>query len=208
MSEKLKFHSIAAGPDFQAQPGEVVIIDNSKMAKALKEGHYAEPFKGTSRISPAEPPAPATDTSIPALTAAEIDALKTPDKITAALAGLDPNDDEIWTANGKPAMAAIEAILGTKAVSRAEVDAAAPDFRRPLRTDGPTVAEYVKAGYPAKNYPPAGWESKSTAEEIADAIKAQETAEVENPDQGTGGGTDNAGGTGGTGGGGRARSNL
>ena len=43
-----------------------------------------------------------------------------------------------------------------------------------LKTDGPTVAEYVAAGYPAKNYPPAGYASRSTAEEIADAIGKQE----------------------------------
>lgn len=45
-----------------------------------------------------------------------------------------------------------------------------------LKTDGPTVAEFVKAGYSAKNYPPAGYESKSTEAEIADAIAAEEEA--------------------------------
>lgn len=45
-----------------------------------------------------------------------------------------------------------------------------------LKKDGPTVAEFVKAGYLAKNYPPSGYASKSTAEEIADAIKADEAA--------------------------------
>lgn len=45
-----------------------------------------------------------------------------------------------------------------------------------LKQDGPTVAEFVKAGYPAKNYPPAGYASKSTAEEIAEAVKADEAA--------------------------------
>lgn len=41
-----------------------------------------------------------------------------------------------------------------------------------LRTDGPTVAEFVAAGYQASNYPPAGYASCSTDEEIAGAIKA------------------------------------
>ncbi len=44
-----------------------------------------------------------------------------------------------------------------------------------LRTDGPTVAEYVAAGYQAENYPPEGWASRSTDEEIAAAIAAQST---------------------------------
>jgi hypothetical protein len=41
---------------------------------------------------------------------------------------------------------------------------------------GPTVAEYVAAGYSAENYPPAGYESRSTPEEIAVAIDAQKVA--------------------------------
>lgn len=45
-----------------------------------------------------------------------------------------------------------------------------------LKQDGPTVVEYVKAGYSAKDYPPAGYASKSTAEEIAAVIKAEEDA--------------------------------
>lgn len=38
------------------------------------------------------------------------------------------------------------------------------------REDGPTVAEYVAAGYLAENYPPTGYASRSTPEEIAAAI--------------------------------------
>lgn len=42
-----------------------------------------------------------------------------------------------------------------------------------LRDDGPTVAEHVAAGYLAVNYPPQGYASRSTQEEIAAAIEAQ-----------------------------------
>ncbi|TIW49062.1 MAG: hypothetical protein E5V72_07085 [Mesorhizobium sp.] len=41
-----------------------------------------------------------------------------------------------------------------------------------LRDDGPTIAEYVAAGYSASDYPPHGYASRSTPEEIADAVKA------------------------------------
>lgn len=41
------------------------------------------------------------------------------------------------------------------------------------REDGPTVAEYVAAGYLASNYPPSGYASLSTPDEIAAAIAAQ-----------------------------------
>lgn len=47
-------------------------------------------------------------------------------------------------------------------------------FGGALRTDGPTVAEYVERGYLAVNYPPEGYASRSTAEEIAAAIAAQQ----------------------------------
>lgn len=43
-----------------------------------------------------------------------------------------------------------------------------------LRSDGPTVEEYVTAGYRATAYPPSGYASRSSAEEVAAAIAAQE----------------------------------
>lgn len=61
----------------------------------------------------------------------------------------------------------------------ADVDAApAPESHQApaLRDDGPTVEEFVKAGYPADKYPPAGYASKSTEAEVAAAIKAQKDA--------------------------------
>ncbi|MER9471084.1 hypothetical protein [Mesorhizobium sp. M0520] len=42
-----------------------------------------------------------------------------------------------------------------------------------LRDDGPTVTEYVTAGYSASQYPPHGYASRSTAEEIVEAAKAE-----------------------------------
>ncbi|MER9901610.1 hypothetical protein [Mesorhizobium sp. M0130] len=45
-----------------------------------------------------------------------------------------------------------------------------------LRDDGPTVAEYVAAGYAASAYPPKGFASRSTPEEIAAAITEAEDA--------------------------------
>ena len=47
-----------------------------------------------------------------------------------------------------------------------------------LREDGPTIHEYVDAGYKAKGYPPAGYEVKSTQQEIDLAIADEETAEA------------------------------
>lgn len=48
-----------------------------------------------------------------------------------------------------------------------------------LRLDGPTIAEFVEAGYLATNYPPEGYASRSSQEEIDLATKAQKDAEGE-----------------------------
>jgi hypothetical protein len=42
-----------------------------------------------------------------------------------------------------------------------------------LRQDGPTAGEFVESGYKASNYPPKGYASRSTQEEIDAAIAAQ-----------------------------------
>ncbi|MNP61935.1 HeH/LEM domain protein [compost metagenome] len=47
------------------------------------------------------------------------------------------------------------------------------------REDGPTVAEWVESGYPAASYPPAGYASRSSQEEIDAAILLQKDAENE-----------------------------
>jgi hypothetical protein len=53
-----------------------------------------------------------------------------------------------------------------------------------LKTDGPTVADYVAAGYLAKNYPPTGYAPRSTDDEIAQAIKQQEGSQMTNDSNG------------------------
>lgn len=44
-----------------------------------------------------------------------------------------------------------------------------PKSDEPLKTDGPTLAEFAAAGYPAENYPPKGYTDKRTPEELAQA---------------------------------------
>ncbi|MBP0438427.1 hypothetical protein [Tianweitania sediminis] len=50
-----------------------------------------------------------------------------------------------------------------------------------LRQDGPTIAEYLSAGYKAENYPPAGYAARSTPEEIAAAQAAEISSPIEPP---------------------------
>ncbi|NGO50434.1 hypothetical protein [Allomesorhizobium camelthorni] len=47
-----------------------------------------------------------------------------------------------------------------------------------LGDDGPTVAEYVAAGYLASKYPPEGYASRSTPEEVAAAVAAEDAAKA------------------------------
>lgn len=48
---------------------------------------------------------------------------------------------------------------------------------RPDPSKGPTLAEWLAAGYKASNYPPSPFVSKSTPEEIAAAVAAEKAAE-------------------------------
>lgn len=52
-----------------------------------------------------------------------------------------------------------------------------------LRMDGPTIAEFLTAGYLAENYPPEGYAARSTPEEIAAATKQPETPTPKEPEQ-------------------------
>ncbi len=53
----------------------------------------------------------------------------TADEIVAAIAGLDPKDDDHWTKGGLPDVSTVAASLGKK-VTRAAIDAAS-DAKRP-----------------------------------------------------------------------------
>jgi hypothetical protein len=48
-----------------------------------------------------------------------------------------------------------------------------------LRDDGPTVQEWVAAGFKAKDYPPKGWAAISSQEEIDEAIQEEAEAEAD-----------------------------
>ena len=50
-----------------------------------------------------------------------------------------------------------------------------------LRQDGPTIADYVAAGYKSSSYPPHGYASRSTPEEIAAAVASEIEAEKAAP---------------------------
>jgi hypothetical protein len=96
-------------------------------------------------------------------------------KLKAGKFARDPKPGELK--GGMSDLAFMAAITGKPVETDAE-RAARDVAERGLRQDGPTVAEYVKAGYSAKTYPPAGYAGKSTAEEVAEAVKAEEAAAI------------------------------
>lgn len=62
-------------------------------------------------------------------------AATTDDHIKAALAKLDPANDDHWTSDGKPAMAALNALLPAE-ITRSRLEEVAPDFARPPSEPG------------------------------------------------------------------------
>lgn len=88
----------------------------------------------------------------------------------------DPMDPEAKAAAAeeiaRQARAEAEAFKALKDAEKAKVEGALKAAS--LKQDGPTVAEFIAAGYRASNYPLAGYASKSTDEEIEAAIAAQE----------------------------------
>lgn len=74
-------------------------------------------------------------------------------------------------ASGAYAVATADDLKKAEEVGKV-IDSQVPS--EPLRTDGPTVAEFVTAGYLASNYPPTGYASRSSNEEVAAAVAAQE----------------------------------
>lgn len=69
-----------------------------------------------------------------------------PSSIRDALDRLDHANNDHWTADGKPAMKAIEAHLGDRSVTRADVDAAHPGF---VRVTSEGESDTAPAGNPA-----------------------------------------------------------
>jgi membrane protein involved in colicin uptake len=65
--------------------------------------------------------------------------------------------------------AAAEAQAKADAEAKAKADAEAKANAPQLRTDGPTLAEYVKAGYKPETYPPQGYAPANDPESIKQA---------------------------------------
>lgn len=142
MSKTITLHTIAAGPDILADAGSVVTVDD-KFGKALLDGKFGVEggTAGRRKTSPAKSvfdPAAEHAARVAQATAdaeaAELTA-KSADSIKAALAKLDPANDDHWTAAGLPAVGAVKEITGSTTLTRDDIGAAVPDFERPEPTE-------------------------------------------------------------------------
>ena len=80
--------------------------------------------------------------------------------------GTDPNILNVFGHTKYPMM--VEKPNGEKVVVNNEDEEHTALGKEPaeLKQDGPTISEYVAAGYDPKNYPPKGYASKSSDEEV------------------------------------------
>jgi hypothetical protein len=130
---RIKLNKVIAGPTLCADAGESVTVDDT-FGKALIVSGAAErvaaPKRETAVIDPARIEA---DERAEALRKAQEDAAKkAPDVIKKALDVLSLDEDDDWTSSGKPAMDRLKELTGSPTLTRAEVDAAFPEFRRPV----------------------------------------------------------------------------
>lgn len=75
--------------------------------------------------------------------------------ILDALASLDPTNDGHWTATGQPAVAAVSLLVSDANVSRADIDAAAPNWSRTHPSNDPIVPDAGAGPAETANLPPA-----------------------------------------------------
>jgi len=127
--DRIKLKSIYASEHLTSPGGETVPVSKlhpdpekaAKIAADLVSGGYADAVGGATAAGPTvkiggvsvniTPPAGMT--------------------LEEALNALNPQDPEDWTAAGKPSMWTLHRLMGSHDMTRADVDAAFPDFLHP-----------------------------------------------------------------------------
>lgn len=143
---QVKMLKVSASALLCADAGEIVTVDDILGKQLIVAGaakSHMPVRRETAMIDPRSIEEAERERSR-ALAEAEA-ARKKPDAIKQALDQLDVKEDEDWTAAGKPAMDRIKELTGSTSLTRAEVDAAFPDFVRP--TDDASLP--VQAAPPA-----------------------------------------------------------
>lgn len=71
-------------------------------------------------------------------------------KLLEAVHALDPENDEHWTKNGSPAMAAVEGFYGSADITRGDIDTVAPGYNREAALEKKIAAEEEAAAEAAQ----------------------------------------------------------
>ena len=109
---------------------EEVRAEAQKFIDGLREQHAADMKDATEALKAAMERAEAAEKRVTELEAEAAARGPDPDLIRAAIEGLDPKNDAHWTKAGLPEVAAVKEALGAD-VNRAQIEAAAPDAKRP-----------------------------------------------------------------------------
>lgn len=152
MTKHVTLHTIAAGPNLLADAGSTISVDD-KFAKLLTDGKFgteasAAQVAGNRRraktesavFDPAAEHAARMASEETGRAAAE-ETAKSVDSIKAALAKLDPANDDHWTAGGLPAVGEVKHLTGSTTLTRADIEAADAAFARPEPTEAETAAK-------------------------------------------------------------------
>lgn len=100
---------------------------------------------------------------------------KTNEEILEAVRGLDPQNDEHWTADGLPRLDAVENLLGGD-VSRKAVTNAAPDFTRTVASE---LVDAPEDGEPPVDEPPVETDKEEVAGAEDETASEDESTETE-----------------------------
>lgn len=152
MTKHVTLHTIAAGPNLLADAGATISVDD-KFAKALTDGKFgtetsaAAVAAGNRRgkanapvFDPAAEHAARMASEEVSRNAAE-ELAKSADSIKAALAKLDPANDDHWTAAGLPAVGEVKILTSSATLTRADIEAADAAFVRPEPTEAEAAAK-------------------------------------------------------------------
>jgi len=140
---KVKLHTISAGPGGCADAGEPVTLSEDEGKRLIAAGdaqpHTAPLVREVGSSSLVEEQSRKREDARLQDEANREAESKSLTSVTAALNGLDASEDDDWTSGGKPAMDRLKTLTGSITLTRAEVDALAPEFIRPTATASATT---------------------------------------------------------------------
>ena len=130
---KVKLHTISASPSGCADAGELVTLSDDEGKRLIAAG-AAQPHTAAQVLDVGSSTIVEEQESLKLEANREAES-KSLASVTAALNTLDPAEDDDWTSGGKPAMDRLKSLTGSTTLTRADVVALVPEFKRPVATE-------------------------------------------------------------------------